>query len=113
MSVAPLRPSLLATKRAVCSAIAKTYDVIGWYAPAVLPAKLLLKDLWRLELSWDESNLIIFNKSGKPGQWNSISLVVILFPGTWARLSKRLETLLYKVFVMPLQRHMGEWCILE
>ena len=54
MSVAPLRPSLLATKRAVCSAIAKTYDVMGWYAPAVLPAKLLLKDLWRLELSWDD-----------------------------------------------------------
>ena len=27
---------------------------MGWYVPAVLPAKLLLQDLWRLELSWDQ-----------------------------------------------------------
>ena len=54
VSVPPLQPPSLATKRAVCSAIAKTFDVMGWYAPAVLPAKLLLQDLWRLELSWDQ-----------------------------------------------------------
>ena len=54
VSVPPLQPPSLATKRTVCSAIAKTFDVMGWYAPAVLLAKLLLQDLWRLELSWDQ-----------------------------------------------------------
>ena len=54
VSVPPLQPPSLATERAVCSAIAKTFDVMGWYAPAMLPAKLLLQDLWRLELSWDQ-----------------------------------------------------------
>ena len=43
VSVPPLQPPSLATKRVVCSAIAKTFDVTGWYAPAVLPAKLLLQ----------------------------------------------------------------------
>ena len=42
------------TKRSVCSAIARTFDVMGWYTPAILPAKLLLQELWNHQLSWDD-----------------------------------------------------------
>ena len=45
---------LLATKCSVSSIIAKTFDLMGWYAPAVLPAKLILQELWTLRLGWDE-----------------------------------------------------------
>ena len=42
------------TKRYVSSIIAKIFDMLGWYSPAVLPAKLLLQELWKLKVSWDD-----------------------------------------------------------
>ena len=112
-SVAPLRPPSLATKRAVCSAIAKTYDVMGWYAPAVLPAKLLLQNLWRLELSWDDELPDHFQQKWKAWAEQLHLLSSHTLARYWDHVSIRLETSLYEVFVMPLQRRMGEGCILE
>jgi len=43
------------TKRSVCSAIARTFDVMGWYTTAILPAKLLLQDLWIHQLALEDS----------------------------------------------------------
>ena len=43
------------TKRYVSSIIAKIFDMLVWYSPAVLPAKLLLQELWKLKDSWDDS----------------------------------------------------------
>ena len=54
ISVPPLQADAPASKRVVCSGIARTYDIMGWYAPAILPAKLLLQELWSLQLSWDD-----------------------------------------------------------
>ena len=45
---------LLATKRRVSSAIAKTFDVMGWCATAVLPGKLLFQEVWTLDLAWHD-----------------------------------------------------------
>ena len=42
-------------KRYVSSIIAKIFDMLGWYSPAALPAKLLLQELWKMKVSWDDS----------------------------------------------------------
>jgi len=43
------------TKRYIASITAKIYDILGLFAPAVIPAKLLLQELWRSGLGWDAS----------------------------------------------------------
>ena len=43
-----------ATKRQVASTVARIFDLIGWYAPAMIPAKIILQQLWKLRLNWDE-----------------------------------------------------------
>lgn len=43
-----------ATKRRIASVIARIFDVLGWYTPAILPAKILLQEVWGLQLGWDE-----------------------------------------------------------
>ena len=43
-----------ATKRGVISDIARTFDVLGWISPVILPMKLLYRDLWKEQTSWDE-----------------------------------------------------------
>ena len=36
------------------SDVAKTYDVLGWFAPAVFFAKCLLQRTWEARISWDD-----------------------------------------------------------
>lgn len=43
-----------ATKRQVASDVARTFDVLGLYAPYTLKLKLLIQELWMLGLGWDE-----------------------------------------------------------
>lgn len=43
-----------ATKRRVASAVARTFDAMGWFAPATLPAKMLIQKAWALQLGWDD-----------------------------------------------------------
>lgn len=43
------------TKRGVLKVTAAIYDPCGFVAPIVLPAKLLLRELWQLKLKWDEA----------------------------------------------------------
>ena len=42
------------TKRAILSSIAKLYDPLGWLAPVVIRAKIMMQTLWKLQLDWDE-----------------------------------------------------------
>ena len=42
------------TKRGVVSDVSKTFDILGWIAPAVLMMKLLYQQLWQLKTGWDE-----------------------------------------------------------
>lgn len=42
------------TKRRVLSALAKLYDPLGLIGPVILLAKMLMQDLLRLKLDWDE-----------------------------------------------------------
>ncbi|XP_045777856.1 uncharacterized protein LOC123875852 [Maniola jurtina] len=42
------------TKRNMLSVIAQLFDVLGFVAPVILFAKLLIKELWLLKIDWDE-----------------------------------------------------------
>ena len=42
------------TKRALVSDVARTYDVLGWFSPAVIKAKILLQRVWEAKVDWDE-----------------------------------------------------------
>ena len=42
------------TKRQVASAVARAFDVLGWFAPATITVKILLQQLWEKKISWDE-----------------------------------------------------------
>ena len=47
-----LRPPL--TKRMLTSDIAKTFDILGWFSPSTIKAKILLQKIWECEINWDE-----------------------------------------------------------
>ena len=42
------------TKRVLTSDIAKTFDVLGWFSPSTIKAKILLQKLWEQGIAWDE-----------------------------------------------------------
>ncbi len=42
------------TKRTLVSDVAKTFDVLGWYSPTIVKAKILLQRLWSERVDWDE-----------------------------------------------------------
>ena len=42
------------TKRGIVSDVSKTFDILGWIAPAVLLMKLLYQQLWLLKSGWDD-----------------------------------------------------------
>ena len=41
------------TKRGIISDVSKTFDVLGWISPAVLPMKILYQHLWEKGQEWD------------------------------------------------------------
>ena len=42
------------TKRAILSDVSKTFDVLGWITPVILPMKRLFQELWQLKVDWDD-----------------------------------------------------------
>lgn len=42
------------TKRGILSVISSLFDPLGFLAPLTLPMKILLQDLWRAGVSWDQ-----------------------------------------------------------
>ena len=49
-----LTPRTGPTKWQVASDVARTFDLLGWYAPSVVVLKILLQNLWKLGMTWDE-----------------------------------------------------------
>nr|CAI5827907.1 unnamed protein product [Callosobruchus analis] len=43
-----------ATKRSVLSATAQIYDLLGLLGPVTMLAKILIQNLWQVQLAWDE-----------------------------------------------------------
>ncbi len=50
----PATPPEVVTKRLIASGTASVFDVLGLFAPAIIPARVILQELWRFNLSWDE-----------------------------------------------------------
>lgn len=42
------------TKRYILSEIAKIFDPVGWLAPVIISAKLIIQNLWIQKMDWDE-----------------------------------------------------------
>ena len=42
------------TKRTLVSDIARTFDVLGWFAPTIISMKILLQRLWESKVGWDD-----------------------------------------------------------
>ena len=45
----------LLTKPLLTSDIAKTFDVLGWFSPSTIKAKILLQKLWEQKVDWDDA----------------------------------------------------------
>ena len=54
LTIADLPPLTNVTKRLLVSDIAKTFDVLGWFSPAIVKVKILLQYLWELKVDWDD-----------------------------------------------------------
>ena len=52
ISQSPPRENL--TKRLLTSDIARTFDILGWFAPAIIKVKILLQRLWEEGIDWDD-----------------------------------------------------------
>ena len=42
------------TKRQLASDVARTFDIMGWFAPATITGKIMLQKLWELKIGWDD-----------------------------------------------------------
>ena len=42
------------TKWGIISDVSKTFDILGWLAPSILPMKVLFQQLWEHKLGWDD-----------------------------------------------------------
>lgn len=49
----PSRPKV--TKRFILSEIAKLFDPLGLFGPIILRSKIIMQELWKLKIGWDES----------------------------------------------------------
>ena len=49
-----LPDSYASTKQGIVSDVARTFDILGWLAPTILPMKILYQQLWEEKLGWDD-----------------------------------------------------------
>lgn len=49
------------TKRNILQASSEQYDPLGWLSPITVRAKLLIQELWKKRVSWDEPLDAVFN----------------------------------------------------
>ncbi|XP_058464968.1 uncharacterized protein LOC131438748 [Malaya genurostris] len=52
--VQPVNEEISTTKRKVLSDIGRLFDPLGFLGPIITAAKLIMQDIWRLSLDWDD-----------------------------------------------------------
>lgn len=68
------------TKRKVISEIARLFDPLGWVAPCVITAKILIQKLWLAGIDWDDSLPEELLKEWKNYQADLLHLPQIVIP---------------------------------
>lgn len=63
------------TRRMMASEIAKAYDPLGWAQPLVILAKILLQDIWKTTVKWDDKVNADLSK-----KWIEIRRGLLLLP---------------------------------
>lgn len=53
------------TKRVMLSSIAQIFDPLGLLAPIIITAKILIQELWKLQIDWDQPCLQIYAINGQ------------------------------------------------
>ena len=54
VSTPELKPQYVLTKWEITSVLARVFDVLGWFAHAIVFVKILLQKPWELKLGWDD-----------------------------------------------------------
>ena len=54
ISVPQIDVNMPVTRRIIASESAKVFDILGLFSPSILPSKVMLQELWRLKLDWDQ-----------------------------------------------------------
>jgi hypothetical protein len=49
-----VNPETKYTKRKVLSEISKIFDPLGWLSPVIISAKIMMQQVWKTEIGWDE-----------------------------------------------------------
>jgi hypothetical protein len=49
-----VNPETKYTKRKVLSEISKIFDPLGWLSPVIISAKIMMQQVWKTEIRWDE-----------------------------------------------------------
>ncbi|XP_021966728.1 uncharacterized protein LOC110861902 [Folsomia candida] len=55
------------TKRVILSEISKLFDPIGWCAPIIISAKILMQSIWKANLNWDDLVPITIQQKAQVG----------------------------------------------
>ena len=67
------------TKRTLVSDIAKIFDVLKWFPPAILSMKILLQRVWEVGVDWDDPVPAVIHDAW--AQWSSeLPITSLLFP---------------------------------
>ena len=54
VTISQIQPVKNITKRNLISDIARIFDVLGWFSPAVIKVKILFQRLWERKIDWDD-----------------------------------------------------------
>ena len=54
LAITALSSDTIVTKRRMVSDVAKVFDIMGWFSPAIIKMKILLQRLWEIKLDWDD-----------------------------------------------------------
>ncbi|CAH2084595.1 unnamed protein product [Euphydryas editha] len=77
-------PKDFVTKRQVLSEVARLYDPLGWIAPVVVNAKILIQKLWKSGFEWDDcltdEILDEWEDNVPPAKW-LLGKIIKKFPG--------------------------------